>query len=340
MVSTKFLAELAGVSQSTVSRSLNDSPHISAKTKARICALAKEYGYAVHRHKKSTILSPDRCFIGLLTTQQPFFAELFINSVLNKLQQLLQNENYYSLQLLNFTSENKGAEKILHLAKGNLLRGLIIVNREFDELFESYLQEINIPHVYLLHCGKSMLDRVNLVDTDNYYGGYLATQHLISFGHKKIATISCPWREFEERTDGYIRALKRAKLPIDQNLIFCGNRTYDDGYHIISENIDLFSQTTAIYAQNDVIALGALNALVDHGIRVPEDVSIVGSDGYDLGAMCRPQLDSVAHPLDELTQQTINLLFSLIDNPRPKFPTKMLLRPNLILRQSVSQPRK
>ena len=88
-----------------------------------------------------------------------------------------------------------------------------------------------------------------------------------------------------------------------------------------------------------MIALGALNALTDHGIRVPEDISIVGSDGYDLGTMCRPQLDSVAHPVDELTQQTVTLLFNLIDNPSQKFPIKMLLRPNLILRQSVSQPR-
>lgn len=337
MISTRELAVLAGVSQSTVSRCLNDHPAISAETKERVRTLAREKGYILQHKNKKVLFSAERKAIGILLTGQPFFEDLFINHMMSTLYQVICSENYYAMPLPDYTSENDGVERLRDLVKLDIIKGFIIVNRKYDEKIHSYLDELGIPHVYLLHCSRHSFKSINVVDTDNYCGGYLGTRHLLMHGHREIVSLSCPWREFEDRTDGYIKALREFGVVANPEYVLCGDCTYEDGYSLVAENIRLFSRATAIYAQSDLMAFGAVNALKDRDFRVPYDVSVIGSDGYDLGIMCRPQLDSVAHPVKELAEEAVRQVLELSGNIGKRMPRQTILQPYIIHRGSVCE---
>ena len=336
MISTRELAKIAGVSQATVSRSLNDHPAISAETKERIRSLAKEYGYIQQRKSRKTLLTTQRRAIGILVMNQPFFKDLFINHMMNLLNTIISKENYYAIPLLDFTVQSGAVNKIKDLLKTGLIAGFIIINREYDAQLDAYLNKIGLPHVYLLHCARDSFQSINIIDADNYYGGYLGTRYLIRYGHRNIVTIAAPWREYEDRTDGYHKALREYGIQPDERNILCCNSNYDDGYQIITDHIELFPTATAVYAQNDLLAFGAINALKDAGFRVPEDISVVGNDGYDLGVMCRPKIDSVAHPTEELARLSVSRLLEISDSSGKHIPRQIILQPYMISRGSVT----
>lgn len=335
MITTNELAKLAGVSQSTVSRCLNDHPSISYKTKERVRKLALQYGYAEEKAMHKTILSKKHRIIGILVEEQPFFDNLFIHYTINKLIEEAAAKNYYTIYL-PFSSHNNGTmEKLEEFMKANTFDGFIIMHRRYDDMIHEYLTEQNIPHIYLLHCSRDFFETVNIIDTDNYMGGYLGTRHLLNHGHTKIITLTCPWREFEDRTNGYIRALKTQGIKKENEFILTCDCTYQSAYNLVLKHSDLFSKCTAVFVQSDIMTLGVVNALHQLGLRIPEDISIVGSDGYELGTFSSPQFDSVAHPISDLTRFTISRLIEMISNPHVQTPHQILLKPHILERGSV-----
>lgn len=337
VISTRELASLAGVSQSTISRCINDHPAISAETKERVRKLAKEHGYLIQKKRKKTILSSKRKAIGIMLTSQPFFDDLFINHVMNLLYNKIESENYYAIPLLNYTTQTGSIEKLRDLIRLNIMEGFIIINREYDEELNTYLNELGLPHVYLLHCSRNSFESIDIIDSDNYCGGYLGTKHLLDNGHRNIMTITSPWREFEDRTTGYNKALAEYGVETNSNYVLCASCTYNDAYRLIQDNLGMLETVTAIYAQSDLMAFGAINALKDHGFQVPEDISVVGSDGYELGLMCRPQLDSVAHPINDLVELAVNHLTEIAGSSGKQIPRQLIVRPYVITRGSVAK---
>lgn len=335
MITTSELAKLAGVSQSTVSRCLNDHPSISFETKERVQKLALQYGYVEHAKGKKTLLSGKRRTIGILITGRPFFDDLFINYTLSLLTAKAAEKNYYTIPLPFSTQEEGGLEKLRDLIRLNIIDSFIILHRHFDDKLHQYLKEIGIPHIYLLHCSRNSYEAVDIVDSDNYTGGYLGTHHLISHGHKNILTFTCPWREFEDRTNGYRQALTESSIAFRDDFVLTVDGTYDSAYRTASGNLKLISQATAIYVQSDIVTLGVVNALQDAGLRIPQDISIVGSDGYELGAISHPQFDSVAHPILELVDLALSRLIEIAGKAQPQMPRQIILRPYVIERGSV-----
>lgn len=336
MISTRELAELAQVSQSTISRCLNDHPSISFETKERVRKLALQYGYVETAKGKKALLSKKRRTIGILVTGRPFFDDLFINYTLNLLMTKAAEKNYYTIPLPLSSYEEGGLEKLRDLIRLNIVDSFIILHRHFDQDLHQYLKDIGIPHVYLLHCSRNSYQAVDIVDSDNYAGGYLGTQHLISHGHKDIITITCPYREFEDRTAGYRQALAENGIPYREDFVFSVDTTYESAYRAIQENLEHIRQATAIYVQSDILTLGVVNALQDAGLKIPEDISVVGSDGYELGVISRPQLDSVAHPIGELVELSLSRLIE-ISEKKQQTPRQIILRPYVIQRGSVTR---
>ena len=335
MISTRELAELAGVSQSTISRCLNDHPSISFETKERVRKLALQYGYVDHAKGKKSLLSGKRRTIGILVTGRPFFDDLFINYTLNLFMTKAAEKNYYTIPLPLSSHEEGGLEKLRDLIRLNIVDSFIILHRHFDQQLHQYLKDIGIPHVYLLHCSRNSYQAVDIVDSDNYAGGYLGTEHLIRHGHKHILTVTCPYREFEDRTAGYRQALAENNIPFRQDLVLTVDATYESAYRAILENRQLLEQATAIYVQSDILTLGVANALQDAGLKIPEDISIIGSDGYALGEISHPQLDSVAHSIDELTELALSRLMEIAEK-KQQVPRQIILRPYIIQRGSVA----
>ena len=335
MISTRELAELAGVSQSTISRCLNDHPSISFETKEQVRKLALQYGYVENRKGKRALLSEKRRTIGILVTGRPFFDDLFINYTLNLLMTKAAEKNYYTIPLPLSSHEEGGLEKLRDLIRLNIVDSFIILHRHFDQALHQYLKDIGIPHIYLLHCSRNSYQAVDIVDSDNYAGGYLGTAHLIRHGHKNILTVTCPYREFEDRTAGYRQALAENGIPYREDFVLTVDATYESAYHAVQCNLELISQISAIYVQSDILTLGVANALQDAGRKIPEDISIIGSDGYELGAIFHPQLDSVAHPIGELADLAITRLVE-IGEKKQQTPRQIILRPYIIERGSVA----
>jgi len=338
MISTRELAELAGVSQSTISRCLNDHPSISFETKERVRKLALQYGYVENRKGKRSLLSGKRRTIGILVSGRPFFDDLFINYTLNLLMTKAAEKNYYVIPMPLSTHEKGGLEKLRDLIRLNIVDSFIILHRHFDQELHQYLKDIGIPHVYLLHCARNSYQAVDIVDSDNYAGGYLGTQHLISHGHSRIVTVTCPYREFEDRTAGYRQALTENGIPYNEDFVLTVDSNYESAYNAILQNLALVRQASAIYVQSDILTLGVANALQDAGLKIPEDLSIIGSDGYKLGAIVHPQLDSVAHPIEELTELAVSRLIESTEKSK-QLPRQIILRPYVIERGSVAEKR-
>lgn len=338
MISTRELAEMAGVSQSTISRCLNDHPSISFETKERVRKLALQYGYVENRKGKRSLLSGKRRTIGILVSGRPFFDDLFINYTLNLLMTKAAEKNYYVIPMPLSTHEEGGLEKLRDLIRLNIVDSFIILHRHFDQELHQYLKDIGIPHVYLLHCARNSYQAVDIVDSDNYAGGYLGTQHLISHGHSSIVTVTCPYREFEDRTAGYRQALAENGIPYNADFVLTVDSNYESAYNAILQNLTLVRQASAIYVQSDILTLGVANALQDAGLKIPEDLSIIGSDGYKLGAIAHPQLDSVAHPIEELTELAVSRLIESAEKSN-QLPRQIILRPYIIERGSVAEKR-
>lgn len=336
MISTRELAELAGVSQSTISRCLNDHPSISFETKERVRKLALQYGYVDHHRGNKALLTSKRRTIGILITGRPFFDDLFINYTLNLLMTKAAEKNYYTIPLPLSTHEEGGLEKLRDLIRLNIVDSFIILHRQFDIELHQYLKDIGIPHIYLLHCSRNSYQAVDIVDSDNYAGGYLAAQHLISHGHKQLITVTCPYREFEDRTAGYRQALAENGITYREDFIITVDSNYESAYNTILQNLTLVKQASAIYVQSDILTLGVVNALRDAGLKIPEDISIIGSDGYALGAISRPQFDSVAHSISELVELAISRLIEIAEK-KNQTPRQIILRPYIIERNSVAK---
>lgn len=337
MISTSELAKLAGVSQSTVSRCLNDHPSISFETKERVRKLALQYGYVEHKRGSRTYFTEKKRVIGILVEDRPFFDDLFINYTIGRLISTASKKNYYTVRLPISSREEGSMEKLKEFMKVHMIDGFIILHRHFDETIHDYLLELGVPHVYLLHCSRNSFEAVDMIDTDNYIGGYLATKHLMEYGHRDILTLTCPWREFEDRSAGYRFAFTEKDLKVNEAHIITTECSYDAAYDVILNNKEMLSQVTAIYAQSDIMAAGVINALHALGIRVPQDMSLIGSDGYDLGRIFSPQFDSVAHPIKELADLAITRLLEIVNSKRQQTPRQIMLRPYIIERNSVQE---
>lgn len=335
MISMTKIAELAGVSQSTVSRALSDSPAISEETKTRVREIAGRYGYQEPGSGKRGRLSRKNSCFGVLTSNHPFFDDLFIHYIVNLLTKKAVQRGYYAVPFPVSTLEPGGMERLQRLVDSDMMGGFIIMHRHFDDELHRYLEEREIPHVYLLHCSRDSYEAVNIVDSDNYAGGYLGTSHLIAHGHRRIVTMTCPWREFADRTGGYRRAHTETGLPVNDEYILSESCSYDAAYKSIIAHADLFKEATALYVQSDIMTLGAMHALRVLGLDVPGDISVVGSDGYELGEMCVPAFDSVAHPAAELADLALSRLAELEAGERHQTPRQIILHPYMVERQSV-----
>ena len=219
----------------------------------------------------------------------------------------------------------------------NLIDGFIIMHRRYDEEIHEYLNELGIPHVYLLHCSRNSFEAVDMIDTDNFAGGYLGTKYLIDHGHKDILTLTCPWREFEDRTNGYLHALEEAGIELNRKYMLMGECSYENAFEVTSRNIHLFQEASAIYVQSDIMTTGVVSALTQHGIRIPDDISVMGTDGYDLGIVANPPFHSVAHPSSELAELAISRLIEKIGRTKMQSLRQIKLRPYIVERNSVKK---
>jgi LacI family transcriptional regulator len=335
-VTIKDIARIAGVSHSTVSRSLNDSSLISAATKQKIKRIAGELNFAFDSSARS--LSTGKT--GSVAVIFPRLFDYFGNSLY--MGMLIQGVRHgfdrFSIDSISTFANNEftGESNIRRLISRRKIDGLLIVHPEIDPGDWEYIEKSGLPFVVLHFKPRSYsYSKMNYLFTDHVHGGELATKKLIDAGCRRILCLREDSKEpqFIERTRGYEQAIRNAGLPVDRELILHGLVSFEFGYNSIMEMKDRLHTIDGIFAQADLIAIGCIEALKALKISVPEDLMVVGYDDTELGAIFHPRLTSVHQPREEHARLACSRLVELIEGADDP-PMQLVVKPQLIVRES------
>jgi LacI family transcriptional regulator len=322
------IAKAAGVSVATVSRALTDSGHpIHEQTRARIIKLAQEMGYQPNLVARS-LRTERTSTIGLIVEN---ILSPFIPPILRGIQDHLNQLNYSSLIINSDWNPEIEVQAISTLNKRQI-DGILFVetwHRSADTIRDLTHKPFMFVHRLFNNCC------TNSVVPDDLFGARLATGHLIRLGHHHIAYINGPihWDSSINRLKGYQKELSSWDIPFDPELVKEGDWEVKGGYAAAQALISRPARPTAIFAANDLMALGAVYAIQDAGLHVPQDVAVVGYDNRNFAGFVRPALTTVTLPCYEMGQASARLLLRLINGEIEAAPT-MEVKGKLIERES------
>ncbi len=340
VLTIKDLAKIAGVSHSTVSRSLNDSPLISEQTKKRIKTLAKEYNFELNASARS-LSTRITGTIGIICPE--FYDQhkysFYIAGLLDTIRYKLEEASYDSI--ITFPSCNStGKSNIKRLITQKKIDGLLLIVPELETSDREIITKYNTPHIFLHFKHAHPEDKTaEYIYTDHFKGGYLAGIHMIQTRRNKfcILTENLITSEYKERTEGFKAALKENDLSPDAVRIFTGSCSFEYGYNTVHDNYAALKNTNGIFAHADMVALGAIEALRERGMRVPEDIGVVGYDDIILGNYFRPKLTTVHQPKETQVEKGIKRLFEMINGEESAKPLQDVVEPILIERESCKR---
>jgi LacI family transcriptional regulator len=322
------VAVAAGVSVATVSKVINGRDGIATDTSARVLEVVQELGYESSLVARS-LRSRRTHVIGILVAEfEPFSAE-----ILKGAGSALGDTDY---ELLAYTGarQSGGAgweRRYLSRLSGTLIDGAIIVTPTVVDA------DAGIPVVAIdPHAGSAELPTVA---SDNLTGGLMATRHLIELGHRRIAFMAGrPDLESSRlREAGYRRALDEAAIAADPSLVRMGDYRRDSAREPAIELLSRPNRPTAVFAGNDLSAIGTMEAAQELGLAVPGDISVIGFDDIPEAARTTPPLSTVRQPIQQLGAEAVTLLIALLDGRTPE--TKHVrLATSLVLRGSTAPP--
>jgi len=306
------VAVAAGVSHQTVSRVINNKPEVAEETRRRVWQVIQELGYQPSAIARG--LASKRTYtLGLINADfdDPFYAGLVIGA------EAVAREHGYFLMISSTERNPDGKPVYLRLLTEREVDGILFVRPSTEQ--------DNRHIVSMLHQGIPLVTtayhvpgvRLTVVDVDNVDGGVKATRCLIDIGHRQIGMITGPfgWKSVMDRTQGYMLALEQAGIPYNESLIEHGGWSYASGYEAMKRLLDRGVHFTALFIQNDRMAVGAIHALREAGRRVPDDVAIVGYDDNPMAAYCCPPLTTIRQPTREVGAVAVRQLLELIENP-------------------------
>jgi len=326
------VARLAGVSTATVSRALNGTGKIAPATREAIDAAVAQLGYSPNTIARSLVTNSTQTIALLL----PDIANPFYAALVGGIQDSALSHDHTML-LCTTEGDPEREEQYLNLLRakrvdGALVDGLVLPSDRIARFVKD-----GFPIVCL---DRDIDSRsIPLVQVDNHMGGFLATEHLLSLGHKRIAHVggATAMRISDERRDGYFEAHANAGLLPDPALLAAGSFTEEGGYRAARALLDSSVRFTAVFAANDLSALGVVTAVAESGRRVPEDVSVVGFDDIRLAAYTSPPLTTIRQPAAEIARLATELLMGLTQGKQVEVK-RHLLEPELVVRRSSGPP--
>ena len=331
-VSIKDIAKAAGVSHSTVSRALSDSPLIKAETKARIQRLAQEMGYSPDAIARSLVTQRTHTVGVVVTTiTDPFVAEV-VQGIEDTAQQ-----NDYSVILASSASEPDRELAAVEMLRAKRVDSVIVTSSRVGALYLEHLERFGVPVVLVNNHNKQSGRYTFSVSVDNQHGGHLATAHLIQRGHRSIGYVSGPADHSDdaERLAGYRQALDESGITFDPALVVPGNGRLDGGERALRTLPGLAEPPTAVFCYNDMTAIGLISAARQTGLSVPEDLAVVGFDDIPLAAHVHPSLTTVAQPQRDMGRQAMNMALALMTADDSSIPfSDIVVKGKLVVRES------
>jgi LacI family transcriptional regulator len=326
------VAQAAGVSYSTVSRVLTGYEFVNEDTREKVVEAANRLGYVVNLQARS-LAGGRSSIIGLLA---PGLDNGYITEIVTGIDMELAQ---HGLDLMLYTTHRypgKEAFYVKTIANG-LVDGLILLVPLATGNYLQALPRQDFPYV--------LIDQANnapnsaIVDATNWQGGYDATTYLIKLGHRRIGFITgyLELSSATERLDGYRAALQHHRIPLEDSLTVMGDYNTGGGYAGGQKLLELPQPPTAIFASNDLEAIGVMNAARERGLTVPGDLSIVGFDDIPQASLVYPALTTVRQPLVQIGQVAVRLLLERIEAPE-KDARRVTLSTELVIRESCAPP--
>lgn len=325
------IAREAGVSIATVSQVINGKGKISEKRRAEIMEIMERLHYQPSAIA-AALTGKQTYTLGLLVPDisNPYFAEL-ARAVEDRSRQL-----GYSVVICSTDNKDERVERYLNLLQQKRVDGMMIgTGIDNAEILSPLLQQ-SIPVALIARHMPSL--SVHTVTIDDILGGRLAAEHLLELGHTRVAVLSEPSKvsSSQERVRGFREALIKAGYTLEPNQI---RESAADLSSAKKEALLLLGEIdhpTGLFCCNDIQAIGALQAAKDLGLRVPEDVSIIGFDNTILASVTSPPLTTVAQPIEDLGHRAVDLLIEELKDER-KEPQKIVLKPELVIRDSAGR---
>lgn len=336
-ITIKDIAKLAGVSHSTVSRSLNDHPGISQKTKDRIRRLAKDMQFEFNAGARS-LSTRQTGTVAVIFAESPAYVGtlLYLNQLLQGIRRAFEQQSIDCIITYpqNSVTMQSNIQRMIHMQK---IDGLLIIHPEVPSEDWGVIEQYNIPNIALHFKPKSVSYRsMNYVFIDHELGGYQAAEKLIQNGRKRILNITEDSYnlQFIERTAGYKKAMADYNLPVNQNMIIKGECSFDFGYQTIMDHRGIMDEIDGVFAHADIVALGVLEALKDLHKRIPEDVAVIGYDDIELSAAYRPGLTTVHQPREEMIKLGCERLIEMMSRENEQPPMQVILEPEIVFRDT------
>lgn len=305
------VAALAGVSHQTVSRVINHDEHVVEETRIRVEAAIAQLGYRPNAIARSMAKGNTRT----LSCFSPSITDFTFASIIQGAEAEARKAGYF-LMIASAPDTETFVDMVEELIASRRTEGLLVINPFVDNRHDNLPEDVPVVFVGA-HSSRDTMDSVFLNDQE---AGRMATRHLVELGHERIAHITGPLQEdcSRDRQAGYLEVLNARGISADAELMIEGDWSATSGFeaarNLVEKNVDF----TAIFAQNDRMAVGAIRALHELGRRVPEDISVIGFDDMPLASYYDPPLTTIHQDTDRMGREAAKLLIRAIESPEKK----------------------
>lgn len=321
------VAKIAGVSTATVSKVINNSGRISAKTKKKVLTIIDKYQY-----QPNVLASAMK---GKFTYQIAFLIPDIDNPVYAQYLKLIEEngqEAGFSIVMCSTGSDAVKEAKHVAFMRQRSVDGFIIASKFQNEPLLAELLKEQVPVILFAYENPQI--SVDTVTVDDFQGGYAATEHLISLGHRSIGVIGENTYSCSERIRGYHAALQDVGIRAEERLIVCGGSRLEEAETSGEKLLGYDNRPSAIFGCNDIMAVGAMRAARKQGLEIPKDLSIIGFDDTAWCRIVHPELSSIAMPLQELGKKAMDVIVNQIESrEKPRQTVRMF--PKLVIRGST-----
>jgi LacI family transcriptional regulator len=328
------IAAFAGVSTATVSRVVNGSGHVSPETRRNVERVVREYGYSANRSARG--LSAGRT--GLVGVTVPLIHPAYFSVIIAGVTEALYEQDMRIVLCPTLHEHDREVSLLERLMHGTTDCALLVLPEESSSELRTLMRH---GFRFVVVDPRMRIDElVPTVSAAHSAGANQATTHLLELGHRRIAAITGPagWMATDERLRGHRAALADAGVTPNPSLVLESNFEVDGGRAAAAQLLDLAEPPSAIFAFNDQLAIGAMQAALERGMRVPEELSIVGFDDTAEAEIVTPRLTTVHQPLAEIGRMGVSLLTRLLENQRLE-ALHVELQTKLVKRGSTAPPR-
>jgi LacI family transcriptional regulator len=329
------IAQLSGVSRSTVSRVINQSPNVRPEVRERVLQVLRETNFQPNMAARS-LAAGSTHILGLVIpmTVSHMFIDPYFPLIVQGVSAACNAMDYtIMLWLDNPDYERRMVRQILH---SGLIDGAVVSTlQEHDPLIDAFLER-NFPFVAIGRVDENL--PVHYVDVDNTGSACQAVNHLLSHGRRRIATITGPVNQYSgaDRLEGYRQAMRCFGLEIEPGWEVEGDNTQESGYNAM--RCLLPYRVDAVFAASDAMAQGAARAIQEAGLSIPDDIALVGFDDMPFAAHMHPPLTTVRQPIDRLGWMAVELLINVLKGKTTTQPNHVILPTELVVRQSCGTP--